>query len=278
MSDLQPLRERIDEIDTQLLGLLNERADVALQIGAVKQKEGLPVYAPEREEALLRSLEARNRGPLTARSIRAIYREIMSASLSLEKDLVIACPGEYGSLAHQAAITKFGSSVEFAFFPDVPQVFEAVEKCQADCGVVLVESLDHGASAKTLDALAVSELAICAEIRIGGSDGGRGPGNRFFVIGRHPTPPSGNDRTFLLLRIEDKPGALVAALEPFVKREINLNQFASRPASGGSKDLIFFVEAAGHLRDLMSNDLPRELSMRCRAVRVLGSFPSLEAA
>ena len=79
--------------------------------------------------------------------------------------------------------------------------------------------------------------------------------------------------TLLILRIEDKPGALVSALEPFKTLSINLSHFASRPASRGSQDIFFFVEAAGHTRDLQMVDLYQKLSKRCRAVKVLGSYP-----
>ena len=79
--------------------------------------------------------------------------------------------------------------------------------------------------------------------------------------------------TMLMLRIEDKPGALVSALEPFKTLSINLSHFASRPAAHGSQDIFFFVEAVGHIRDLQMVDLFRELSRCCRAVKVIGSYP-----
>jgi chorismate mutase-like protein len=274
VDDLADCRERIDAIDTTLLELLNERARVVQQIGEIKEKAGLPVYAPEREDVLLRKLDERNPGPLTTRSLRAIYREIMSASLSLEKDLLVACAGARGALAHQAALSKFGSSIEYTFPTEITEVFQMVEKRQADCGVVPIETAEQGAIGQTLDCLGRFEVSICAEIRLSAEKSGQ-PGDRFFVLGTSPNPPSGNDRSFLLLRLEDKPGALVQALEPFVAQQINLHHFASRPAAGGSQDLLFFAEADGHLRDLLSSDLLRDLSKRCRAVKVLGSYPSV---
>ncbi len=272
MDDLGKLRERIDSIDKQLVELLNERAKVALEIGQFKERKGLPIYAPEREDKLLRGIETLNTGPLTVRSLRAIYREIMSASLSLEKDLVIACPGPPGGLPHQAAISKFGSSVEFSFHPEIADVFLEVDKNAADCGVVPVETAERGPVAQTLDSLARHDLSICAEILFPEQKSDNPP-ERFFVISKNPSAPSGRDRSFVLLRLEDRPGALVEALEPFLEREVNLRHFASRPAAGGSTDLLFFAEAAGHLKELLSNDLLRELSKRCRAVKVLGSYP-----
>ncbi len=274
MSDLTPLRAKIDAIDTSLIKLLNERAAVAKEIGAIKHREGLPIYSPEREDRVIRSLIDRSEGLLKPEAIRAIYREIMSAALALEKDIAIACLGPAGSASHQAAKSKFGSSVRYMFLPDTEAVFQTVKQDEADCGVIPIDDPDHGLANQTLDQLAETELSICAEIFLSGDDPETANRSaRFFVLGRNSNPPSSNDMTMLMLRIEDKPGALVSALEPFKSLSINLSHFASRPASRGSNDIFFFVEADGHTRELQIADLFRELSKRCRAVKVLGSYP-----
>ena len=278
MSDLDPLREKIDAIDTELLRLLNERACVAKEIGAIKNREGLPVYSPEREDRVLRGLVDRSVGPLTPDAIRSIYREIMSASLALEKNMAIACLGPSGSLSHQAAKSKFGSSVRYLFFSHTEDVLHDVKRDEADCGVVPINDSEHGLANSTLDQLAETDLSICAEIYLRSDDSGDVEPSRFFVLGRTGNTPSGNDKTMLMLRIEDKPGALVSALEPFKSLSINLSHFASRPASRGSQDIFFFVEASGHTKDLQIADLFRELSKRCRAVKVLGSYPKTDAS
>ena len=278
MSNLPTLREKIDAIDSELIRLLNERATVAKEIGHIKNREGLPIYSPEREEQVLRSLVERSEGPLKSGAIRAIYREIMSAALALEKDIAIACLGPAGSPTHQAAKGKFGSSVRYIFWNDVAEVLDAVKRDEGDCGVVPIDDPEHGLINHTLDQLAETDLSICAEISPLKDDEGTQSGARFFVLGRNANPPSGKDVTMLMLRIEDKPGALVSALEPFKTLEINLSHFASRPASKGSQDIFFFVEAAGHTKDLQIVDLFRELSKRCRAVKVLGSYPKADGS
>ncbi|MEX1117843.1 MAG: chorismate mutase [Terrimicrobiaceae bacterium] len=274
MSEIAELRSRIDSLDTDLVRLLNERAEVAKEIGAFKHREGLPIYSPEREDHVLRKLVEKSPGPLTPDSLKAIYREIMSASLALEKDISIACLGPSGSTTHQASRDKFGSSVKYLILPDVESVFKEVEIGGADCGVVPIDEAEHGIMSATLDGLAESSLSICAQIVLASETGGetRSPA-RLFVLGKSANPPSGHDSTMLMLRIEDKPGALVQALEPFKELEINLNHFASRPASRGSKDIFFFVEAEGHSRELQISDVFRALSMKCRAVKMLGSYP-----
>ena len=72
--NLDDIRSQIDGIDHDLLELLSRRADLVHEVGVVKKRDGLQIYAPEREEALLRRLIELNQGRLQEKSIRAIYR------------------------------------------------------------------------------------------------------------------------------------------------------------------------------------------------------------
>ena len=161
---LDDIRKTIDEIDDQLLDLLSRRADAVHEVGEIKKKEGLQIYAPEREDALLKSLAAKNRGRLPEKSIRAIYREIMSAALALEDDLKIAYLGPEGTWTHQAAISKFGHSVAYSAQPNFAEVFDQVTRRHASYGVVPIENSTEGAVSSTLDLFVSSPLRICAQI------------------------------------------------------------------------------------------------------------------
>jgi chorismate mutase-like protein len=269
---LASLRAKIDAVDSQLLVLLNQRAIIVQQVGELKKREGLPVFSPGREEQLLHRLEEQSKGPLPAASIRAIYREILSASRAVEKEVVIACLGPSGGPTHQAAARRFGSSVRYVFLREITDVFEQVTKNEADCGIVPIETAERGFAEHSLNGLVETELSVCAEITLEGQQN-EGDAERFLVVSRTPNPPSGFDRTLIALRVEDKPGALISALEPFKEHSINLSHLASRPAAKGSKDLFFFVEAEGHSKELQTSDIFRELSKRCRAVKILGSYP-----
>jgi chorismate mutase/prephenate dehydratase len=162
--NLDEIRKHIDDLDGQLLDLLSVRADLVHQVGEVKKRDGLQIYAPEREEALLRRLIERNRGRLPEKSIRAIYREIMSAALALEDDLKIAYLGPEGTWTHQAAIKKFGHSVAYTSQPNFAEVFDQVSRRRADYGVVPIENSTEGAVSHTLDLFVDSPLQICAQI------------------------------------------------------------------------------------------------------------------
>lgn len=162
--NLDEIREKIDAIDAQLLVLLNARADLVHAVGELKKAGGLAIYAPEREEALLQRLVARSEGRLPEKSIRAIYREIMSAALALEENLTIAYLGPEGTWTHQAAINKFGQSVAYAAQPNFEEVFDQVARRKANYGVVPIENSTEGAVNHTLDLFADSPLKICAQI------------------------------------------------------------------------------------------------------------------
>jgi hypothetical protein len=273
MSNLGELRLRIDSLDTELLRLLNERATLAKEIGVIKNRASLPIYSPDREMKLLRSLVNRSTGPLRAESIRAIYREIMSASLALENDIVIACLGPSGSPTHQIAIAKFGSSVRYTPEHSVTEVLQQVSANHADCGVVPLEDPAHGFVNSTLDELATTDLSICAEIAPEPDAYAPAAGMRHIILGRQINDPTGRDQTMIMLRIEDKPGALVSALEPFRKMQFNLAHFASRPSPTDSQEIFFFVQTDGHLHDIQSSSLLDEVTKSCRSVKILGSYP-----
>ena len=162
--ELEELRKKIDLIDTELLRLLNERAELVHNVGLIKKRSNLEIYAPEREERLLQNLINRSKGRLPEKSLRAIYREIMSAALALEEDLKIAFLGPEGTWTHQAAISKFGTSVEYASQHSLDDVFDQVERKHAAYGVVPIENSTEGAVDHTLDLFADSVLRICAQI------------------------------------------------------------------------------------------------------------------
>lgn len=161
---LSDIRQQIDHIDHELLGLLSQRADLVHEVGVIKKREGLQIYAPEREQALLDRLVAMNQGRLPEKSIIAIYREIMSAALALEDDMKIAYLGPEGTWTHQAAIKKFGHSVEYSSQPNFSDVFDQVTRRQASYGVVPIENSTEGAVSHTLDLFVDSPLHICAQI------------------------------------------------------------------------------------------------------------------
>jgi len=157
-------RKAIDKLDGQIVKLLNERTKHILAIGEIKLKAGEEIYAPLRERAVFHRICRRNQGPITNESLRAIYREIMSSALSLEKSMTVAYLGPEATFTHQAAIRRFGSSLRYASQRTIADVFAEVSKDRADYGVVPIENSTEGVVTHTLDMFVDSDLKIVAQI------------------------------------------------------------------------------------------------------------------
>jgi chorismate mutase/prephenate dehydratase len=161
---LEELRKRIDELDCQLVKLLNERARVVVEIGKLKNKTDKPVYAPDREKDVFARIIKANEGPLPDKCLIAIWRELMSGSFVLERPLRIGYLGPAGSFSHNAAMLKFGQSVEYEPLADISSIFDEVSKGHCDLGLAPVENTMGGGVIETLDALIDSDVKVCAEV------------------------------------------------------------------------------------------------------------------
>ena len=163
---LGDLRVRIDEVDTRLLELLNERARLALEVGEVKKLTNAPVYRPEREAQVIARLRGLNAGPLGGDAIEAIQREVMSACRELERRMRVAFLGPVGTYSEQALIRHFGHGVEAVACSSVDEVFRLTEAKGADFGVVPVENSTEGAVTRPLDLMLQSPLRISGEVTL----------------------------------------------------------------------------------------------------------------
>jgi len=164
MSELDPYRKKIDEADAEIVRLLNERLCAAREIGRLKQEANAPVYVPAREMEVFEKVMGLNQGPMSDAHVRAIYREIMSAAISLELESSIAYLGPPTTFTHQAALSKFGQSLRYIPCDTIEQVFENVEKGNAQYGVVPIENSIEGGVTATQDRLTRTPLKITAEV------------------------------------------------------------------------------------------------------------------
>ncbi|HTZ11853.1 MAG TPA: prephenate dehydratase [Candidatus Margulisiibacteriota bacterium] len=162
--DLAKLRKQIDSLDQKIIKLLDMRAKVTLGVAKFKKAKGISAYSPARENEVLKKVSRISRGPLKRGALEAIYREIMSASLALEKPLEIAYLGPEASFSNLAALKRFGSQVSYSACNSIAEVFLAVEKGSADYGVVPVENSVEGAVSYTLDMFVDSDLKICSQL------------------------------------------------------------------------------------------------------------------
>ena len=160
------MREEIDAIDAQLLDLLNRRARCAQRVGEIKAAHGEAdqMYRPEREAQVLRRVQEMNPGPLHNEGVARLFREVMSACLSLERPLAVAYLGPPGTFSESAAIKHFGHAARLSSQQSIDDVFREAESGHADFAVVPVENSTEGAIGRTLDLLMVSPLRMCGEV------------------------------------------------------------------------------------------------------------------
>jgi chorismate mutase/prephenate dehydratase len=347
-------RQAIDKLDAQIVRLLNNRTRQVLAIGEIKLKAGEEIYAPHRERAVFERVCALNAGPMTDEQLRTIYREIMSSALALEKTMTIAYFGPEATFTHQAAIQKFGASLDYSAQKTIGDVFTEVAKKSADYGVVPVENSTEGVVTHTLDMFVDSELKIVSQIvlhiqqclmsnaklaqikklyvhpqslaqcrrwlaknlprveivetssnarsaelaakekfsgALGGALAAQKYGlkilaqdvqdnsvnvTRFIVLGRQCSPPTGDDRTSLMISVADKAGALHEAIAAFRKFKINLTKIESRPSKRKAWEYFFFIDCAGHFQDTKVAKAIQHLGKHCNFVKILGSYPNVD--
>jgi chorismate mutase/prephenate dehydratase len=347
-------RKAIDKLDAHIVRLLNERTQHVLAIGEFKLKAGEEIYAPHRERAVLNRVARLNHGPMTNDQVRAIYREVMSSALALEKTLTIAYLGPEATFTHQAAIRRFGSSLRYTAQKTIADVFTEVSKNRADYGVVPVENSTEGVVTHTLDMFVDSDLKVVSQIilpvqqclmsnsprarikklyahpqslaqcrawiqnhlprveiietssnarsaELAAREKGTAAlagllaaekyrlrvlerdiqdnaanATRFLVLGRQCSPPTGEDRTSLMISISDRVGALHHALAAFRRFRINFTKIESRPSKRKAWEYYFFIDCDGHVQDRKVVKAIEHLEQECSYVKVLCSYPNAE--
>ena len=170
---LRPLRERIDALDVKLLALLNERAQCALEIGKVKERQHVDsdhettvFYRPERVAQILRRLTDHNPGPLSTGDVETLFREITACCLSLETPMSVAYFGPEGTYTEAATLKQFGHFIQTYPMASIDEVFREVESGVCKYGVVPVENSTEGMVNHTLDCLLNTNLRVCAEVEL----------------------------------------------------------------------------------------------------------------
>jgi chorismate mutase/prephenate dehydratase len=286
---------------------------------------------------------------MTNDQLRAVYREVMSSALALEKTLTIAYLGPEATFTHQAAIRRFGSSLRYSAQKTIADVFTEVSKNRADYGVVPVENSTEGVVTHTLDMFVDSDLKVVSQIvlpvqqcllsnsrraqikklfahpqSLGQCRGwvqnhlprveiiarsaefaskhkgtaaiagllaaekyklrvleldiqdNAANATRFLVLGRQCSPPTGKDRTSLMVSIADRVGALHHALAAFRRYRINMTKIESRPSKRKAWEYFFFIDCDGHVHDKKVAKAVALLEQECSYVKVLGSYPNTE--
>ena len=310
---LKQVRDKIDQLDRQILKLINERAGHAGEIGRLKNLAGEEIFSPVREEEVLKhvlALHQEQGGPLDPGTIRAVFREIMSGSRALQKVLKVAYLGPEFSFSRVADTLDM--------FLRMPQVIISNEvrlqvhhnlmaqcdqqdirriysKPQAlsQCRNWLSKNVPHAKQVEVSSTATAAELAqrepgaaaVASRqaasrygLRLLFSDIEDYPDNetRFAIVGRHKCGKGSTDKTSIVFRISHAPGALVGALDLFREAKINLTWIESFPARSGRTEkleYLFFIDLEGHQDEPKVAKALKGLASICSDLRILGSYP-----
>ena len=96
---------------------------------------------------------------------------------------------------------------------------------------------------------------------------------RFLIIGREPVPPTGDDRTSIVVSVRNKPGALYDILEPFRRFNVDMTRLESRPSRSSKWSYVFFIDMQGHVEDQSVANVLEALAGEATEIKVLGSYP-----
>jgi chorismate mutase / prephenate dehydratase len=166
-AQLKTLRSQIDKLDLQILKLINERAELARDIGKLKEVNGNDVFSPAREQEVFDNVVSHNKGPLDEITVRAVYREIISGARAIERRIKIAFLGPEYSFSFLAAVEKFGHDVEFVRVGSIAAVFEEVNRGNAEFGVVPLQNSTDGRVTDTLEMfIRLPQIKISSELRL----------------------------------------------------------------------------------------------------------------
>ena len=155
---------RSKKTDREIVRFLHKRAELAVEIGKVKDHLGMDVYDAAQEAKIFEHLAKINGDTLPEKYLKAIFKEIISASRAMQRPLTVAFLGPEATFSHLAAQSYFGTSTNFIPQATIYNVFDEVEKGKIQYGVVPVENSLEGSINLTLDRLIYTSLSIRAEI------------------------------------------------------------------------------------------------------------------
>lgn len=237
-------RAEIDAIDTNILRLLNRRAEIALAVGAAKRTADKSLCDPFREREVLNRLSLENPGPFDEQSIFNIFQRIIDESLLLQQQTLLEIPdfiaessvetvklaahtriaflGERGSFSEEAAFAMLGDECSTISFPTLEDLFQAIEKDQADYILTPLENSLVGSIHRAYDLLIKGSLHILAETIL--------PVSHFLIAG--PTADFGTIQT-----VESHPAAL-AQCERFFAAHPHLTGIAAHDTAGSIQRVV----------------------------------------
>jgi chorismate mutase/prephenate dehydratase len=306
------LRKQIDDLDKELIKLILRRVHVAEYIGEAKQKLGRQVVDKKREAEVLTVIrQLARREDLSELELEEIFRHIILTSRDRQQRVKVVFQGAMGAYSEEAAFRYFGARAQVRACETLDEIFQDVEKGEAEFGIAPVENSLEGSIARTYELILDSSLMVCGELevriahcliasqeatldsikRIYSHPQALGQCQKFLkhlnseliptydtagsvkILAPQDAPPSGNDKTSLVFSVKHKPGALYHFLKDLTDSKLNMTKIESRPTRQQPWEYNFYLDFEGHRQEKKASDAIARLAESALFIKVLGSYP-----
>jgi len=160
------VRDRIDNIDNQILFLLKERLLCAKEIGRLKNRDNRAKWDPLRERQIFERLTSLNNGVFPTEPLHSIFREIITTCRLSQKTVTVSYLGPEATFSHLAGVKYFGQSAKFIPADTIEDIFHDVEHGRVTYGIVPVENSIEGSVTSTLDSFMKYRVKISGEANL----------------------------------------------------------------------------------------------------------------
>lgn len=162
----QQILSAASRIDQEILKLINQRAKLTVNWINAQDSPRKALFSPEVDDENVAALIEKNTGPLSADTVRGVFRQILSGARRNVGVQRVAYLGPAFSYSHQAAIERFGESADLIPVSTIASVFEEVNRGHVEFGIVPIENSTDGRIVDTLDMFTRLPLRICGEVHI----------------------------------------------------------------------------------------------------------------
>lgn len=162
----QQILSAASRIDQEILKLINQRAKLTVDWINAQDSPRKALFSPEIDDEIVAALIEKNAGPLSADTVRGVFRQVLSGARRNVGVQRVAYLGPAFSYSHQAAIERFGESADLIPVSTIASVFEEVNRGHVEFGIVPIENSTDGRIVDTLDMFTRLPLRICGEVHI----------------------------------------------------------------------------------------------------------------
>lgn len=282
MSDINDYRNGINEIDTKMAELFEERLQLCRKIAAYKQENSLSIRDQKVEDLKV----SKQKELIKDDEIRPYYvnfiRSTMDISSSFQEMLLngmkVAYIGDESTGSYRAAKKMFPDA-SFVALNDYKTAYEGVESGEYNCAVLPLENSLSGEVGKVMDlmyqgSLSINQIYSDTEETVGNEGAVNTTRYAAFTRSLNTADSKGrdNEQFIITFTVKNEAGALASTLNIIGAHGYNMRSLRSRPLKSLPWSYYFYIEAEGNINSRDGKDMLRELSAICADLKLVGTF------